>query len=145
MLDFLRRMFRSSRPAPLPEPDVKLALGALLVRVAQSDHDYQVSEISRIDRILARLYKLKPIEAAKMRATCEKLNHAEPDSDRFADLIRQTLPAEERVAALAALWEVVLADGAQDDEEVRIVEHAREALGLDEAQSAAAREMAQAR
>ncbi|MCR9126041.1 MAG: TerB family tellurite resistance protein [Rhodobacteraceae bacterium] len=135
----LRRIFRATRPVELPEPDAKLALGALLVRVARSDRDYQFSEIRLIDRILARMYNLKPIAAAKMRATCERLNAAAPDSDRFAVLIRDSLPPEDRITALAALWEVVMADGAEADEELRIVEAARHALGLDDAQSAEAR------
>lgn len=135
MLLNLRRIFRATKPVALPEPDARLALGALLVRVAQSDHDYQFSEIQLIDRILGRLYGLKPIAAAKMRATCERLNAAAPDSDRFAVLIRESLPVEDRITALAALWEVVMADGAEADEEVRIVDAARLALGLDDAQS----------
>jgi uncharacterized tellurite resistance protein B-like protein len=129
----LNKFFQSlltPKPGDLPDPDAELALGALLVRVAKSDREYQVSEISIIDRILARLYQHNAIEAAKIRATCEKLQAAAPDSDTFAKLIRETTGLEERLAALDALWEVVLADGIQNDEEFRIVEEARAAMGL---------------
>ncbi len=140
----LRHAFSTPKQVPLPEPDEKLALGALMVRVAMSDHDYQLSEISRIDRLLSRLYGLKPIEAAKMRATSEKLEKQAPETDDFAHLIRETVSYEARVDALEALWEVVLADGDVQSEEMRVLDHAREVLGLSEDDSARARSVAEA-
>lgn len=139
------RSFRPSEPVPLPDPDAELALGALLVRVAKSDRDYQLEEISLIDRILARLYGHNAIEAAKVRATCEKLHAAAPDTDTFAKLIRETTGQAERMAALDALWEVVLADGAPNEAEIKIVEDARKAIGLSYADSEAARAKVEAR
>jgi uncharacterized tellurite resistance protein B-like protein len=143
----LKKFFQAFRPSSnqsgLPDPDAELALGALLVRVAQSDRDYQLEEISLIDRILARLYQHNAIEAAKVRATCEKLHAAAPDTDTFGKLIRETTGLEERLAALDALWEVVLADGHQQEGELKIVEDARKAMGLSFADSQAARDRAQ--
>ena len=139
MLKKFFQAFRPSDPAPLPDPDAELALGALLVRVAQSDRDYQLEEICLIDRILARLYQHNAIEAAKVRATCEKLHAAAPETDTFGRLIRETTGIEERLAALDALWEVVLADGQQQEGELKIVEEARIAMGLSLKDSEAAR------
>lgn len=143
----LKKFFQAFRPSShqdtLPDPDAELALGALLVRVAQSDRDYQLEEISLIDRILARLYQHNAIEAAKVRATCEKLHAAAPETDTFGKLIRETTGLEERLAALDALWEVVLADGQQQEGELKIVEDARKAMGLSFADSQAARTRAQ--
>ena len=50
--DLLRQLLA---PAPhrLPEPDARLALAALLVRVARSDGLYAAEEVERIDRVLA--------------------------------------------------------------------------------------------
>lgn len=140
MLKKFFQAFRPPEPAPLPDPDAELALGALLVRVAKADRDYKVEEIRLIDRILARLYRHNAIEAAKVRATCEKLHAAAPDTDTFAKLIRETTGLEERLAAIEALWEVVLADGKQDEGELKIVEEARKAMGLSFNDSEAARE-----
>ncbi|MFW8593434.1 TerB family tellurite resistance protein [Cribrihabitans neustonicus] len=139
MLKKFFQAFRPSEPPALPDPDAELALGALLVRVAQSDRDYQLEEISLIDRILARLYQHNAIEAAKVRATCEKLHAAAPETDTFGRLIRETTGLEERLAALDALWEVVLADGEEHAGEVTILEDARKAMGLSYADSQAAR------
>ena len=144
MLNKLFQSFRTSETQDLPDPDAELALGALLVRVAKSDRDYQVAEISLIDRILARLFQHNPIEAAKIRATCEKLHAVAPETDTFAKLVRETTGGEDRINALDALWEVVLADGVLKDDELRIVENARIAMGLSKADSKIARDRATA-
>lgn len=142
MLNKFFKALRPSDPGPLPDPDAELALGALLVRVAKSDREYQVAEISLIDRILARLYQHNAVEAAKIRATCERLHAAAPDTDTFGKLIRETTGLDERLAAMDALWEVVLADGIQNEEEFRIVEEARIAMGLSVIDSEKSRERA---
>jgi uncharacterized tellurite resistance protein B-like protein len=122
--------FAAPEPQALPEPDEKLALGALMVRVAKSDDSYKLSEISRIDRVLGRMNQLNPVEAAKMRATCEKLEKEAPETSEFASLIRKTTSFDSRVDALEALWEVVLADGERHEAELLVVKEVREALGL---------------
>lgn len=147
-MPMLKKLFQAIRPkgqVVLPDPDAELALGALLVRVAQSDREYQLEEISLIDRILARLYQHNAIEAAKVRATCEKLQAAAPESDTFGRLIRETTGIEERLAAMDALWEVVLADNKEHPGEVTIVEEIRRAMGLSYADSQTARAKAKAK
>ena len=144
----LKKFFQALRPPQhdkLPDPDAELALGALMVRVAQADRDYKLEEISLIDRILARLYQHNAIEAAKVRATCEKLHAAAPETDTFGKLIRETTDLQERLAALDARWEVVLADGNSDEGEIKIVEEARIAMGLSFNDSKAARDRVQSR
>jgi uncharacterized tellurite resistance protein B-like protein len=133
MLQKLLRPFRSAHEVPLPQPDAQLALGALMVRVAKSDHSYKLLEIQRIDRLLARLYALNPVEAAKMRATCEKLDARAPHTDAFAELIRAELDHAHRLSALEALCEVMLADGLPHVEEIEEIHAIRILLGLDEA------------
>ena len=142
MLSRLLKAFRASEPDPLPDPDAELALGALLVRVAKSDRAYLVEEIGLIDRILARLFDRNPIEAAKIRATCERLHAAAPETDVFAALIRDTMGLEDRLSVLEAVWQVVLADGQEKEIKLRIVDNIRKALGLTPAESAAVRDAA---
>jgi uncharacterized tellurite resistance protein B-like protein len=145
MLKKLFQAFRPNDPPALPDPDAELALGALLVRVAKSDREYKLEEISLIDRILSRLYQHDALEAAKVRATCEKLHSAAPETDTFGRLIRETTGLDERLAALDALWEVVLADNNEHEGEVRILEEAYKAMGLSFADNEAARTKAQAK
>ena len=145
LLSRLLQGFRRTQPAPLPQPDAKLALGALMVRVAMSDRVYALAEISLIDRVLARHFGLNPVEAARMRATCERLQAAAPQSDEFAALIRRDLSHDERMEALIDLWMVVRADGDSDEAEIAILEDTRRALGLSGEDSAEARAHAAAR
>lgn len=140
----LRHAFDAPAPPPLPDLDEKLALGALLVRTAKSDRTYAFAEISKIDKLLSRLFDLKPIEAAKMRATCEKLDRAAPDTAHFAHLIRETVSFDARADALEALWEVVLSDGEVQPPEEALCEEIREALGLSHEDAATARARANA-
>lgn len=132
MLGKLLNSFRGHHDAPLPQPDPQMALGVLMVRVAKSDHSYHLAEIQRIDRLLARLFGLNPVEAAKMRATCEKLDARAPNTDTFADLIRMELDHAHRLSALEALCEVMLVDGMPHVEEIEEIHATRVILGLDE-------------
>ncbi|WP_116086631.1 TerB family tellurite resistance protein [Tropicimonas sp. IMCC34011] len=127
--DLLRRL-QSPRPAPLPELDGRLALGALLVRMAKVDHHYAVEQIRRIDRILAARFDLNPVEAAKMRADCERLEADAPDGERFAEMVRASMPLEERRGLLTAMWQVALADGVHRSEEDAMLERNASRLGL---------------
>ena len=52
--DFLRRL-TAPDPEPLPDTDARLALTALLVRIARSDHDYAAAEIAQIDTRFCQL------------------------------------------------------------------------------------------
>ncbi|MEL7014210.1 MAG: TerB family tellurite resistance protein [Pseudomonadota bacterium] len=143
---FFHRMFHAfdtPEPAPLPQLDERLALGTLLVRAAFTDDRYDVSEIAQIDKLLSRLFGLGPIDAAKMRAICEKLDRDAPDDVDLAHLIQNTVSAQTRLDACEALWEVALADGDLDQEEFALITDVRNALGLSEEDERAARARAE--
>ena len=127
---------------PLPQPDAQLALGALLVRVAMADHNYQASEVGQIDRILSATFGLKPLEAAKLRATCEALERHAPGTPEFAEILRNEVDYADRKALADAMWSVALADGERDDSEESQLTEIETALGLTDADIAAARENA---
>lgn len=135
------RLFSRRKPEPkhLPQPDAQLALGALLVRIALADHNYQASEVGQIDRILSATFDLKPLEAAKLRATCEALERDAPGTPEFARILREEVTYQERQALAAAMWSIVLADGEIDAEEETLLENIEIALGLEARDIEAAR------
>lgn len=141
MLERLTQLFHRKTPEdqPLPEPDARLALGTLLVRVAMADHAYLFEEVEQIDRILAEAYDLSPLEAAKMRATCEKLAFAMDDDSEMAALVRDSVSYEHRLEKVEALWKVVMANGITDDRETALVDLVEEVLGVARPDSEAAR------
>src|SRR6056297_768404 len=122
--------FHAPEPAPLPEPDARLALAALMVRIAKADKAYAVEEISRIDKLLQELFALGPVEAAKMRATCEKLDAASAHEGRFAGLIRDSLGEADRLRAVEALHSVMRADGIERPEEEDVLIETATILGF---------------
>ena len=127
---FLRRLTGAPAQTELPEPDERLALGALLVRVAKSDSHYDAVEIGEIDRILAETFDLNPVDAAKMRATCEKLEAQAPGTPDFALLIRQNVDYPHRLDMLRALWRVIMADGDHAPEEDATMSEIESILGI---------------
>jgi uncharacterized tellurite resistance protein B-like protein len=142
--DFLRRL-TAAAPEPLPDADARIALAALLVRVAKSDGDYAATEIGRIDRILAARHGLNPVEAARLRATAERLEHEAPDTVRFTRAIKEAIPHDDRLAVIEALWEVVLADGDREDHEMAFLRLVAPMLGITDQDSAIARRRVLAR
>jgi len=129
-------------PAPLPDADARLALAALLVRVARSDGDYAPAEIDRIDRILMRRYALSPFEATALRRAAETLESEAPDTVRFTRAIKDAVPYDDRLAVIRALWEVVLADGVRDDDENSLMRMVANLLGIADRDSNMARQQA---
>lgn len=133
---------RAPEPEPLPQPNPQLALGALLVRVAFADEHYRASEIGQIDRILAQTFDLNPIEAAKLRAICEKLERDAPGTPEFAQILREEVDYADRKALGDAMWAVALADGHRDEKEETQLTAIETALGLTELDIEAARSAA---
>lgn len=133
---------RARAPEPLPQPNAQLALGALLVRVAFADDNYRATEISQIDRILAQTFGLNPIEAAKLRATCEKLERDAHGTDEFAAILREEVDYADRKALGDAMWAVALADGHRHEKEEIQLQAIETALGLTDLDMQAARENA---
>ena len=118
------------------------AIAALMVRIAKSDDEYSAAEIARIDAVLGLLYKLTADQAANLRQTAEALEAEAPDTVRFTRAIKEGVPYEERFNVVRALWQVVLADGARDAEEDALMRLLASLLGVNDRDSALARQQA---
>ncbi len=114
----------------LPPEDARHALGALLVRTAKADHAYLFEEVEEIDHVLADVYDLNPVEAAMMRAACEKLEHEMPTTEDLANILHDAISQQERENVVGALWRVVFADGIEEEEEDAILHQVEQALGV---------------
>ena len=136
--DLLRRL---TAPAPqtLPDTDARLALGALLVRLARTDGDYAQSEINQINLVLMHRYGLDQAGAEALRKQCEAFEAEAPDTVRFTRAIKDAIPYPERLGVIEALWAVVLADGVRDDEEDSLMRMVAPLLGITDQDSHRAR------
>ena len=132
MFDRILAMLRAPATefTAMPEADARHALGALLVRVAKADGAYLFQEIEEIDHLLADLYDLNAVEAARMRAECEKLEAAMPNTDELAHILTCSVTRSERNDLVRALWKVADADGQRHDTEQQVVAIATQTFGM---------------
>lgn len=142
MIQSLLQRLLAPAPARLPDLDARLALAALLVRIARTDGLYAAEEVERIDRILMARHALSPFEAADLRATAEEMEVQAPDTVRFTRALKEATAVEDRAALLQAMWSVVLADGQRDAAEDQMMRLVANLLGLTDVDSALARQRA---
>jgi uncharacterized tellurite resistance protein B-like protein len=90
-------------------------------------------------------YGLSPFEAAALRREAETLEGQAPDTVRFTRSIKDAVDYEDRAAVVEALWDVVLADGMRDDEEDGLIRLVASLLGVNDRDSALARQRVEAR
>lgn len=140
--DLLRRLAGSDTTDPLSPSDSRVALGALMVRLARSDGSYSHEERDRITRILASRYGLNPEEAMSLRAEAEEIEAEAPDTVRFTKAIKEAVPYEDREGVVEALWRVADIDGINADEHgfLRLV---ASLVGVSDVDSGLARQRAQ--
>jgi len=136
--DFLNRL-TAPAPEPLAETDARLALTALLVRVARSDNDYSASERTRIQTIIAARYTLDDTARDDLLTRAEALETEAPDTVRFTRAIKDCVAYDDRLAVIEALWQVVLADGERAKEEDALLRLVANLLGITDMDSAQAR------
>ena len=114
--DLLRHLTAASETRTLAPEQSRLALAALMVRLARSDSNYTATERSRIDRLLAAQYRLAPAAAAALRASAEITEEGAPDTVGFTRMLKAAVPYDDRVGVVEALWRVAAADGINADE-----------------------------
>ncbi len=145
MIGGLLKALFAPEPEALPPTDARIALAALLVRIARSDGDYAQSEIDTIRRVLARRYGLDTGAVGDLMLVAENLEREAPDTVRFTRAIKDAVPYEERKSVVAAAWEVVLADGARAHEEDALMRLIASLLGVNDRDSNLARQKAAGR
>lgn len=136
--DFLSRLTKPD-PEPLGDSDARLALTALLVRIARSDGAYEASEKERIAAICEARYGLSGADADALLTNAEGLETEAPDTIRFTRAIKDAVAYEDRIAVIEALWQVALADGERDAKEDALIRMASSFLGVSDMDSAQAR------
>lgn len=137
--DFLKRL-TAPAPDPLNQTDARLALTALLVRIARADDHYSSDEAARIERIVTERYTLAPADAQTLMRDAETLESEAPDTVRFTRAIKDAVDHDDRIAVIEAMWSVVLADGERDAKEDALLRLSANLLGISDKDSAFARQ-----
>ena len=106
LADLLRHLTGSPGANPLHPDDYRLAMAALMVRLARSDDRYEEVERLRVEQMLIERYGLTKAAAEALRAEAERAEAAAADTVQFTRLIKESVPYEERVGVIEALWKV---------------------------------------
>ena len=142
MLKSLLDKLTQPAPQPLQDGDARLAVAAILVRLARADHDYDTAEKRAIDRILAQRHGLSEADAATLRSEAETLEATARDTVRFTNAVKDAVPLDDRIAILEAAWTVVLTDGERASEEDALMRMIPRFLGISDLDSNLARQRA---
>ena len=145
MFGELLKRLSAPEPDPLNDGDARLALAALLIRIAKADGHYADSEVARIDAVLRARFELDENSAINLREDAEILESEAPDTVRFTREIKEHVAYEDRAQIIESLWEVALADGGRDYEEDALMRLVAPMLGINDRDSALARQRAQSR
>ncbi len=134
--EFLKRL-TAPTPEPMVDDDARLALGALLVRLARADGHFDADEKAQIKAILEQRFALT--DASALLTDCETLEAEAPDTVRFTRAIKDAVAYEDRLGVITAMWQVVLADGVRDAQENSLMRMVAPMLGVTDQDSNAAR------
>ena len=145
MFKDLLSAFRAPDPNPQNDKGGRLALAALLVRIARVDRTYSPVEKDLIVQTLMERYSLPMDEALTLRAEAEELELHAPDTVRFTRVIKDTVAYDDRLSVVRAMWSVVLADNERDDEEDGLMRLVVNLLGVNDRDSGLARQEVQRR
>ena len=104
-----------------PANAAQVAIAAILIEAAMADGNYAAAEQAKIGRILAQRFDLTDAEAADLRAQGQQAQSEAMDLVRFTRVVKDSVPFEERVGVIEAVWRVIYADGERDYEESALV------------------------
>jgi len=140
--NFFKRNLKSTSE-PVEHNDERLALTALLIKIAKSDYEYSSVEKSRIKIILKKRFLISELEVTDLINKAELLEDESSDSVRFTKVIKEFVPLEKRNEIIEIFWELVLADGIREDDENSLLRILGSLLGVNDRDVAFARQNVQ--
>lgn len=142
MLDKIAALFggaaSKTESAPSEEDAQRSAVAALLVEAARADADYTDDEKAIVERVLAGRFSLSPQAASALREEGERLQAGAVDLHQFTKTVKE-LGADDKIAFIESLWEIVMSDGARDSYEDALMRRLCGLLYVDDQTSGEAR------
>lgn len=132
MLDAIRRFFddEMDRAADAPGDDVALAVGALLLEVAESDDEFAVEERRSVLAVLKERFGLDAARAERLLDLADQERRERSDLFQFTRLIGERYDKPRKLAVVEALWRVVWSDGVLEAHEDALMHRLGTLLGL---------------
>ena len=142
MLKNILKIFADDNVSQLEPDDARLAITALIIRVARSDDDYSKAELNNIISLISARFKLSNDEANELIKEAELVEEQAPDTVRFTKSIKSAIDFDDRIAIIEDLWSVVLTDSFRDTNEDALIRTVVSLLGVSDKDSAFARQRA---
>ena len=142
MLKNILKIFADDNVSQLEPDDARLAITALMIRVARSDDDYSKAELNNIISLISARFKLSNDEANELIKEAELVEEQAPDTVRFTKSIKSARDFDDRIAIIEDLWSVVLTDSFRDTNEDALIRTVVSLLGVSDKDSAFARQRA---
>ncbi len=136
MIDKLKRFFDKPQPkgakdaGQASEHDVRVAVCALFVEMARIDRKFTPAEMEMIISILKDKYGLSGEHADALIAEADRELEQSVDLWQFARLINENYSAEEKIAIIEILWQMVFVDGKMDEYEHYLMNKVKNLLRL---------------
>lgn len=136
MLDALRKLLAGAAsdeetPSDFIADDKQLAEAALLFHVIAADGIVTDDERQRLSALLSTKYGLSDTETAALVAEAQRADSEAIDLYAFTRTLKRALDADERLALIRHLWEMVYADGELHELEDNIVWRVAELLDIE--------------
>lgn len=129
-----------STPAKDTDVDFPTAMAVVMVRLSRTDDTYSASEAACIDQVLVDRFALSIDDASQIRQSAEQAEAIGHDTVKYTQIIKQSVPIEDRLSVMADLWKIVLADGSRDVDESTLMRLIAGLLGVKDRDSALARQ-----
>ena len=142
MLKNILKIFADDNVSQLEPDDARLAITALMIRVARSDDDYSKAKLNNITSLISARFKLSNDEANELIKEAELVEEQAPDTVRFTKSIKSAIDFDDRIAIIEDLWSVVLTDSFRDTNEDALIRTVVSLLGVSDKDSAFARQRA---
>ena len=142
MLKNILKIFADDNVSQLEPDDARLAITALMIRVARSDDDYSKAELNNIISLISARFKLSNDEANELIKEAQLVEEQAPDTVRFTKSIKSAIDFDDRIAIIEDLWSVVLTDSFRDTNEDALIRTVVSLLGVSDKDSAFARQRA---
>ena len=142
MLKNILKMFNAETPVILEHNDARLAITALMIRVARSDNDFSEAEFLNIKKLASQRFELNMEETDKLIKEARAIEEQAPDTVRFTKSIKEAVAFEDRSALVEDLWAIVLTDNYRDANEDALIRTVVSLLGVSDKESALARQRA---
>lgn len=142
MLKNILKIFNAETPVILEHNDARLAITALMIRVARSDNDFSEAEFLNIKKLASQRFELNMEETDKLIKEARAIEEQAPDTVRFTKSIKEAVAFEDRSSLVEDLWAIVLTDNYRDANEDALIRTVVSLLGVSDKESALARQRA---